>query len=151
MRPPQLRARDETARATCLKFSHVLSKARRITPFVTIPDGMARYFFDFLGVELEGGSAEPPSAIEVNRTLPIFVRAKRPLTNQIAQMRFRVRCGERLAADEYRFDDLLSQMTASFQHCAKTFAARPFRTISEHSRRVCVAKRMRSSRSAIFR
>src|SRR6266436_8142842 len=42
-------------------------------------------------------------------------------------------------------------MPAAFQHGAKTFAARPFRTISEHSRRVCVAKGYGASRSAIFR
>src|SRR6266850_3993030 len=42
-------------------------------------------------------------------------------------------------------------MPAAFQHRAKTFAARPFRTISEHSRRVCVAKGCGASRSAIFR
>ncbi len=48
------------------------------------------------------------------------------ITNQIAEMRFRIRCGERFAADEYCFDDLLSQVTAPFQHRAQTFGARPF-------------------------
>jgi hypothetical protein len=48
------------------------------------------------------------------------------ITNQMAQMRFRVRCGERVAADEYCFDDLLSQVTAPFQNLANTFGARPF-------------------------
>ena len=40
------------------------------------------------------------------------------VTNQIAQIRFGVRCGERLAAEKYCFDDLLSQMTASVQNAA---------------------------------
>ena len=43
--------------------------------------------------------------------------------DQIAQIQFRLRRGELLAADEYRFGHLLSQMTASFQHGAKTFGA----------------------------
>jgi hypothetical protein len=48
------------------------------------------------------------------------------ITNQIAQMRFRIRYRERFAADEYCFDHLLSQMTAPFQNFANTFGARPF-------------------------
>ena len=48
------------------------------------------------------------------------------VTHQIAQMGFRVCCGELLAAYEYRFDDLLSQMTASFEHRANTLSTRPF-------------------------
>ena len=43
-------------------------------------------------------------------------------------MRFRVRCGERLAADEYCFDDLLSQMTAPFQNRANTFGCASIRS-----------------------
>ena len=44
------------------------------------------------------------------------------VANEIAQMRLRLGCGERFVADEYCFDDLLSQMPAAVQHGAKTFA-----------------------------
>ena len=71
--------------------------------------------------------------------------------NEIMQIRFCVCCGERFVADEYRFDDLLSQMPAAVQDGAKAFATRPFRTVSEHAWGVCVAKRCGASRSAIFR
>jgi hypothetical protein len=50
------------------------------------------------------------------------------VADQIAQMRFRVRCGEGLAADKYHLDDLLSQMTATFKDGAKTLGSRPFGT-----------------------
>ena len=73
------------------------------------------------------------------------------IANEIAQMRLGLGCGERFVAHEYRFDDLLSQMPVAFQYGTKTFAARPFRASSKHSRRVCVAKVCGASRSAIFR
>jgi hypothetical protein len=47
------------------------------------------------------------------------------LANQIAEMRFRVSCGERVASDKYCLDDLLPQMAASFQHRAEAFGACP--------------------------
>src|SRR5947208_15138008 len=65
-------------------------------------------------------------------------------------MRLRLGRGERFVADEYCFDDLLSQMPAAVQYGAKTFAARPFRTVSEHSGRIRIGQRGRA-RSAIFR
>ncbi|MGC1321081.1 MAG: hypothetical protein WA849_02760, partial [Candidatus Udaeobacter sp.] len=39
----------QTVRLRSFKFPHVFSQARRITPFVTIPDGMAKTFLVFLG------------------------------------------------------------------------------------------------------
>src|SRR5438477_2706136 len=103
-----------------------------------------------------------PAATEVGRLtsiaqgrfgelpLPVFGFAQSDhIPNEIAQMRLRVCCGERLAAHEYRFDDLLSQMPVAFQYGAKSFAARPFRTISKHARRVC--RGCGASRNAIFR
>src|SRR5882724_12727576 len=86
--------------------------------------------------------------IAVARALVGFAQSDY-VANKIAQMRLRFGGGERFVTHEYRFDDLLSQMPAAFQYGAKTFAARPFRTISKHSRRVC--RGCGASRSAIFR
>jgi hypothetical protein len=83
------------------------------------------------GANRLGRFGEPP--------LPIFILAQNNnAVNDITHIRFCVCCGERFVADEYRFDDLLSQMSAPFQNRVKAFAARPFRTISEHSGRICV-------------
>jgi hypothetical protein len=56
------------------------------------------------------------------------------IVDQIAQMRFSVCCRKRLAAHEYRFDNLLSQMPASFQNCAETFGVRSRRPTSPRAR-----------------
>ena len=98
-------------------------------------------------------SASDTEALQTNHA-SIVIRC-RPYRNnvadEIAQTPLRVCRRARLAADEYRFDYLLSQMATPFHDRVETLGARPFGTISEHSRRVCVAKRRGASRSTIFR
>src|SRR5262245_51657534 len=66
-------------------------------------------------------------------------------------MRLRLGCGERFVADEYCLYYLLSQMPATVEYGAKTFPARPFRAVSEHSGGIPDRRLRERPRSAIFR
>jgi hypothetical protein len=90
---------------------------------------MARFFLDFFAVpptQVEAIDLNRPPDGSVNRPYLFFrLTQNDDVANQVAQMRLCLGGGESVAANEYRLDDLLSQMAAAFQHRAKTFGTRP--------------------------
>jgi len=76
-------------------------RARRITPLVTIPAGVARLFLDFFIVpptQVEAIDLNRPGRFGERPYLFFWLRQNDDVTNELAQMRFGVRRGKRFLA-----------------------------------------------------